>query len=250
VNGILDSSEAVTNARRRIDDRSSWPTPRTARTRAKYSNPHLPRLASTTRHHLEARLALKRSLASRNRFARGGASGSKRPSRRATESTARPRSSKGRSRSRNTPAMMAIATNPISPATAARSRRGAIGGPNSSAGTAKMGSEKSTAKFRRVATPRPVATWLFGIPASLSNPYCTAVAVAAPPGTMRATADEASCDMAISVHSFDSRQSPSSTQKQMRLSRIITDIATSEPGRSRSSSGHELKTSTTLGMTR
>ena len=97
---------------------------------------------------------------------------------------------------------------------------------------------------------RPDATEAGGTPARTSMPYWTAVAAAAPPGTMRPNAAPASWDVRTGSRELHRRAIRCSSTRQKTLPACRTAIATNQRRRIDATSGADPRTLTSVGKTR
>ena len=95
-------------------------------------------------------------------------------------------------------------------------------------GSASSGSAHSVARMTIVAAPIPTPASDGEIPACTSIRYCSAAAAAPPPGTTRASAPEASCEVMIGHHERASTDSRWISQNPAQLPTWATISATNQ----------------------
>ena len=114
---------------------------------------------------------------------------------------------------------------PTSPACHSRSGTAT---PSSTAGIASTGSAASVARRTIDAAPIPIPASEDGTPACTSIRYCSAPAAAAPPGTTRPSAPEASCDVTTGHHDRASTASRCSSHMLAQLNTWAAIIAANQ----------------------
>ena len=114
------------------------------------------------------------------------------------------------------------------PTSPACHRRSGTATPSSTAGIASTGSAASVASRTIEATPIPIPDNEDGMPAWTSIRYCSAPAAAAPPGTTRPSAPDASCDVTTGHHERASTASRWSSHMPAQLSTCAAIIAANQ----------------------
>ena len=128
------------------------------------------------------------------------------------------------------------------PISAACHRRVGTAAPSSTAGSASSGSAASVASTTIEATPIPIPASDAEIPACTSIWYCSAPAAAAPPGTTRPNAPEASCDVTTGHHERASTASRCSSHMPAQLRTWAAIIAANQYASIVTTCGHASST--------
>ena len=138
-------------------------------------------------------------------------------------------------------------TNTIPPSHAACDRPCGTGWPSNAVGTVSSGSMNSVPVLMTDDAVRLVATSVPSTPESVSMRHCIAPPAAAPPGTTRLKALDASCAVATPNHPFERSARRCSPQMQTKLAASHASITKNHAGSRSSSFGQLSSTSSRLG---